>query len=89
MNPIKFDECNTFFGPNTEMEDVKCEITPAWVGDAEGGSLDGLRMAVCAYKLDEHELKEILEGGYIYVTMVGGLSMHYMSTNFHDATHPS
>lgn len=89
MTPVKFPECNTEFGPPPGFEESQIQAIPAHVGQTVGGSCDGCEFSVVAYQLSAEELTVLLNGGPIYLTMLGGLAPHYLSTDFNTATHPA
>jgi hypothetical protein len=89
MSPVQFPECNCVFGPPPDLDESQCRKIPAFQGEIEGGSCDGLRQVVVAYRLSESEIKVLSAGGLLYFSMIGGLAPHYPSLSFHDARHPA
>lgn len=90
MSPVKFPEANAQFGPPPDLDESQCRTIPAYLGKIEGGSCDGLKQVVVAYYLAPYEIEAIANnGGILYLSMVGGLAPHYLSLDFHSATHPA
>lgn len=89
MTPEKFPEANCVFGPPSDLEESQCRSIPAHLGEIKGGSCDGLKQVVVAYRLTTDELAILNAGGLLYFSMIGGLAPHYPSLSFHDATHPA
>lgn len=89
MNPVNFPEANTNFGPPPDLVETQCRTIPAYLGQAVGGSCDGVSVVVVAWKPDLEELACLVAGGVIYLTCLGGLPPHYLSTNFALARNPS
>lgn len=89
MTPAKFNEFNCTFGPPSELEESQCKTIPAFKGQIQGGSCDGLVSVVVAYKMTREEAEVLLNGGLLYFTMIGGLAPHFPSLSFRDATHPA
>lgn len=81
MIPATFPEANTFFGPPQGLTESQVKSIPAYLGEAQG-SLDGLQLAVVAWEPTPEELETIKNGGLIYLTCIGGLPPHFLSTNF-------
>lgn len=89
MTPEVFPECNSRFNPPPNLDESQCHTLPAYAGMVLGGSCDGLAQVVVAYRLSLEDIEEIAKTGVIYITMLDGLLPHYLSFNFHDATHPA
>lgn len=86
MEQIKFPECNTNYGPPPDMVESQCRTIPAYQGEIKTGSLEGARIVVVAHKPNAAELAALNAGGTIFLTMVGGLSPHLLTTSFEEAT---
>lgn len=89
MIPIKFPEANKPYGAPADFEESQVCTIWAYEGEVVGGSVDGTKQVVVAWKPTEEELKRINNGGAIYLTFMGGLPPHYPSTSFWEATHPA
>lgn len=89
MTPVHFTEVNTRFGPPPELEESQCMTIPAFVGSVTGGSCDGSSMVVVAWKPTEEELAELNAGNPIFVSMLGGLPPHFLTTSFALAKNPA
>lgn len=86
MDSYKFPEANTTFGPPPDLVESQCRTIPAFVGVVEKGSCEGSRMIVVAHKPTPADLAALNAGGAIYLTMMGGLAPHFLTTNFAEAT---
>ncbi len=89
MTPHHFPEANSHFGAPADLDESQCMTIPAYQGVVHGGSIDGIRQVVVAWLPDEQERARIAAGGPIFLSMMGGLAPHYLSTSFHEATHPA
>lgn len=89
MSHVKFPEANCVFGPPPDLEESQCKSVPAFKGEIEGGSCDGLKQVIVAYQLTKEEIDVLVNGGLLYFSMIGGLAPHYPSLSFLDATHPA
>lgn len=89
MMPVHFPEANARFLPPPDMDAAQCETVEAFMGPVRGGSLDGARMVVTAWKPTDVELALLQAGHPIFLTFIGGLPPHYVSLDFQTATHPA
>ena len=89
MNPINFKEANTKFGPPKELAESQCLTIPAHVTRAHGGSVDGAEIVVVAWEPTAEERERIITGSPIFISMIGGLSPHYLTTSFSEAINPA
>lgn len=86
MNPIKFEQSNALYGPPKDLTDSQCSTIYAYNGNVNGGSVDGINIVITAWKPTAQELEALNQGGPVFITMIGGLAPHYISTSFTDAT---
>lgn len=89
MIPYKFPECNKTYGPPSDLEESQCFSIPAFEHEVVGGSCDGVKQVIVAWKPTEQELQKIIEGNPIFISMMGGLAPHYPSMSFQEATNPA
>lgn len=89
MSPIDFPQANARLGPPAELEESQCHTITAYVCDAIGGSCDGTRMVVVAWKPSEEERMKLADGAPIFLTCLGGLLPHFLTTSFDQATNPA
>ena len=89
MTPTNFPQMTTRFGKPEDWHDEQCKPIGAFVGEIQGGTLDGLQQVVVAWQPSPDEIAEILGGKPVFLTMVGGLAPHFLTTNFEAATHPA
>lgn len=89
MNPIHFPEANRQFNPPPDLDESQCMAVPAYVGEVKQGSVDGVTIVVVAWQPNAQDIKRIIEGNPIYLSCVGGLPPHFLTTDFHSATHPA
>lgn len=88
MTPVDFPECNRVFGAPNDLTESQVAAIPAYTGQIEGGSLDGVPIVVTAWKPDERELALLNAGHPIFLSFLGGLPPHMPTMHFHAATHP-
>jgi hypothetical protein len=89
MNPVNFPEANSLFGAPAGLDEKQVATIRAFQHEIVGGSCDGLKQVVVAWKPTETELARIAAGEPIFISMIGCLVPHYLSTSFHEATHPA
>lgn len=89
MIPHTFPQANTRFTPPPELDESQCRPILAYGGVIEGGSCDGSTCVVVAYELSPEERERVAAGAPIFLTQLGGLSPHYLSLSFQEATHPA
>lgn len=87
MTVVTFPEVNHVFGPPKEFVESQVRQISAYVGRSVGGSCDGAPITVVAWRPSVNELEAIQQGQPIFMTVIGGLPPHALSTNFHAATH--
>ena len=86
MIPVKFPEANSSFGPPEGMSEAQVATVAAFVGEMKGGTLDGARLVVTAWMPTAEELEQLIQGGPLFLTVVGGLPPHCITTDFKEAT---
>jgi hypothetical protein len=89
MNPITFPEANAKFGPPSDLKESQCMTIPAFQGIVQGGSVDGCLLVVVAWKPSPEEVRQIAAGAPIFISMIGGLAPHFLTTHFQNAIKPS
>jgi hypothetical protein len=89
MTPANFKEANSKFTPPPGFDESQVATVPAYIGQVNGGSVDGCSMAVVAWLPSPDELSDILAGKPIFLTVLGGLPPHFLSTSFQSATRPA
>ena len=85
MNAINFPEANKNLGAPTGLDESQVKTIPAFFGQITGGNLDGLNMIVVAWKPSLREIEELKNGGSVFLTVIGGLPPHFISTSFKEA----
>lgn len=89
MTPIDFPGTNTIFGPPKDMTEEQVHSIPAYAARVRGGSCDGALMVIVAHLPTPEELEQIKAGNPIFITMIGGLCPHFLSTNLGVAANPA
>lgn len=89
MNPCNFPEANSVFHAPEDFEVEQVASIPAYQHEVQGGTCDGVQQVVVAWMPTPAEIAVILAGNPIYVSMLGGLSAHMVTTDFYAATHPA
>lgn len=85
MTPIPFPEANTKFGPPPEMDESQVATIPAFAGTVEGGNCDGSAQVIVAWMPTDGERLAIATGAPVFISMLGGLAPHFLTTSFEDA----
>lgn len=66
--------------PGYTQEILKGEVPP-------GSNLDGAPFVVTGWKPSPEELEELNRGGSIYLSCLGGLPAHFLTTDFNTAVY--
>ena len=88
MTPIAFPEANQKFGAPPGYAESQVATIPAYVGQLVGGSCDGVQCVVVAWRPTDEELAAINAGSPIFLTCLGGLPAHVLTTDFKVAINP-
>jgi hypothetical protein len=86
MNATDFPEANTKHGPPPGLDESHVKTIPSFKAQIEGGPHDGTEMVVVAWRPTPEDLKRLNAGALVYLSMMGGLCPHFLSTSFKDAT---
>ncbi len=89
MHPTNFAQGNINFGPPSDLDESQCGTIRAFLGKAHGGSMDGCDIVVTAWQPSAEDIAAIQRGEPIFLTCIGGLPPHFLSTDFRTATHPA
>ena len=87
MDPVTFPESNCKFGHPPDLAESQCLTIPAYRGKIVGGSVDGSDVVVVAWQPSPEELGQLAAGKPIFISMLGGLAPHFLTTDFNAATH--
>ena len=88
MKPVPFPQASTFFGPPPGLEESQVMTIPAFVGTVVRGSLEGADVVITAWQPDAADLDRIKQGAPVFLTFLGGLPPHMVSTDFDTAKTP-
>lgn len=89
MTPVTFPQANARFGPPSDLAESQCMTIHAYQGKVERGSVEGSPIVVTAWKPSPQELNAMIEGSPIFLSFLGGLPPHFVTTDFQQATHPA
>ena len=89
MRPVWFQEVNCKFTAPPDMDEVQVRTVDAYRGTIERGSVEGSPVVVVAWKPTPAEAQEIADGKPIFLSILGNLPPHFLTTDFHSATHPA
>ena len=89
MTPQSFPQVNTHFGPPLDMSDEQVATIPAFRGQIQSGSCTGHNVVVVAWRPSEYELAEMKAGKPVFISMLGGLAPHFLTTDFTAALNPA
>jgi hypothetical protein len=87
MNPSSPPVVNSTFGAPADLDESQVFALPALTGKILGGNLDGVAFVAVAWKPTDEDIARILKGGLIYLTCLGGLPPHFLSTRFSEASY--
>lgn len=81
MQPTTFPEANsTHHAP--AGDEHHCGSLPTFTGQIDGGSWDGTKIVIAAWKPDAEDLARLNAGQPVFVAMLGGLCPHFIATEF-------
>ena len=88
--PLEFEKTNvTFLIPDDLARNkTKARAIRGRILQVNTGPLDGLAVAVVAYKPSPLDVSRILAGEPIYISFLGGVAPHYVSVSLEDAINP-
>jgi hypothetical protein len=89
MIPTDFPESNCVFGAPSDLDASQVLSIPALAGKIRGGNLDGARFVAIAWKPTPEEIEQIKSGAPIFLSMLGGLAPHFLTTNITEAAYTS
>lgn len=89
MTPTIFPQANCRFKAPTDLEESQCMTIDAFKGKVVGGSVDGSDFVVVAWTPTPDELAKLNAGSPIFLSMMGGLAPHFLTTNFDEAIKPA
>jgi hypothetical protein len=89
MTPITFPEANASFKAPADLAESQVATIMAYCGPIPSGSMDGEKMIVVAWKPDADELAALNAGQPVFLTTLGGLPPHFLTTDFANATNPA
>lgn len=89
MIATDFPGTNRFFGPPPDMDSKQVAVIHAHCGVVDRGSCEGSPMVITAWKPDEQDLRRLNAGEPVFVTFLGGLPPHMLTTNFKEAKNPA
>lgn len=82
MTPIDFPQSNSVFNPPPNLDKSQCKPIPAFVGDVEGGNIDGASVITVAWLPSEKEKQQIANGSPIFLTCMSAIPPHFLTTEF-------
>lgn len=89
MSPAEFPEANCRYGPPPDLAETQCGTVLAYRGQVERGSVEDAPLVVVAWKPDALDLQRIIAGQPVFLSVIGGLPPHFLTTDFQSATHPA
>ena len=91
MMPLEFKGTNVTFQLPADLsgQKTKARAIRGRILQLNKGPLDGLAVAVVAYKPSPLDISRILAGQPIYISFLGGVAPHYLSTALEEALNPS
>ena len=89
MIAVDFPQANTVFAPPPDLDPEQCRAIRAYKGKTSGGSMDGCEVVVTAWQPTERELIDLQMGRPVFLSFVGGLPPHFVTTDFEQAIRPA
>ena len=89
MKAVRFPQATTFFGPPPGLSESQVKMIPAFIGTVQRGSMEGSAMVITAWKPSPDDLARLNQGDPIFLTFLGSLPPHMVSTDFDIASQPA
>lgn len=86
MNAVEFPEANCKHGPPDGLDESHVKTVPSFRAQISGGPHDGVEMVVVAWRPTPEDLVALNAGALVYLSMMGGLCPHFLTTSFKEAT---
>ena len=88
MNPARPPVYNKTFVAPADLDHSQVAPITAFAGEVPSGhNLDGAGFVVVAWKPTSEEIESLRQGGLIYISMLGGIPPHFVTTDFGQATY--
>lgn len=85
MTPCYFVGANSRFTHPDGMDESQVREIFAHKGTVSGGNLDGADFVVVAWRPSLNDMQHMMNGGLVYLTTIGGLPPHFISTDVQEA----
>lgn len=85
MIPTTFPQANGNHGAPKDVNEDNVRRMPSFTGNIQGGPFDGSQMVIVAWKPTLADLVNLNNGGCVFVSVIGQLSPHYVSSTFEEA----
>lgn len=69
-------------GPPEGVDESQVISVPCYVGQLQGGNMDGAQFVITAWQPSVEELAQLNEGAPVYFMCIGGLPLHTLTTTF-------
>jgi hypothetical protein len=89
MTPTTFKEANTTFGPPEGYAEEQVHSIQAFVGQVKTGSVDGANQIITAWQPSVQDIENMIAGKPIYLSCLGVLPPHFLTTDFEQARNPA
>jgi hypothetical protein len=74
------------FGPPAGLEESQCRTIPGFIGQVARGSVEGSTLVITRWLPSPEELEDLNAGRGIFISFLGGLPPHLLTTSFEAAT---
>lgn len=82
MIPTSFPQVNMNFTAPPGLDESQVMTIPGFVGQIEGGNLDGSHVVIVAWQPDAADLARLNAGAPVFLQVLGGLAPHCLMTEF-------
>lgn len=89
MNHVSFKQANKWFGPPPGLTEHQVRSIPAHVRTVDRGSVEGSILVVVAHQPTDEDIARIVAGEPIFLSCMGGLPPHFLTTSFEEAINPA
>lgn len=87
MEPTDFPEANVNMNPPPDLDESQCQRIRSFVGTVPRGHLEGARVIVVAWQPSPVDIARIIGGAPVFLSVLGGLPPHSLTTTFQEAAH--
>lgn len=89
MTSVDFEGSNAVFTPPSDLAESQCAKIAAFSTQVQRGSCEGAHLIVVAWRPSPAELQQLIAGNPVFLSCLGGLPPHFLTTNLAEACNPA